>query len=128
MNRLSLRLLEDELAVWRLPPEAAAPPPPADAALWSVTKTSDELSVVSTAESAPGDATVEPGWRALVVVGPLSFSMTGVLASLSTALAEAGIPIFVISTFDTDYLLVKNEKVEHAINALQHAGHAVSRS
>jgi hypothetical protein len=128
MTKLCLRLLEGELAVWRLPPDAAVPLPPPGAPLWSVTRTADELSVVSVPAQAPSQAAVETGWRALAVVGPLSFSMTGVLASLSSALAEAAVPIFVISTFDTDYLLVKEANLERAINALEQAGHSLSGS
>ena len=126
--KLRLRLLEDELAVWRLPPDAAIPAPPADASLWSVTRTADELSVVSTEESAPSEATVEVGWCGLAVVGPLSFSMTGVLASLSSALARAGVPVFVMSTFETDYLLVKKTNLQRALDALEQAGHELART
>jgi len=122
---LRLRLLAGELAVWRLAPDAPVPPPPAGAPLWSATRTADELSVVSAPESAPPEAVVERGWRSLVVLGPLSFSTTGVLASLSAALASAGVSIFVVSTFDTDYLLVKEAQLQRAVESLRRAGHEV---
>lgn len=63
------------------------------------------------------------GWRCLEVGGPLPFELTGVLASLASPLAAAGVPIFAVSTFDTDYLLVPGEKLEAALAALGAAGH-----
>ena len=68
---------------------------------------------------------MERGWRALRVRGPLAFEVVGVVASVSTALAAAGVPLFVISTFDTDYVLVKAQSLERAISALRLAGHEV---
>jgi len=100
-------------------------------ALWSVTSTDDELSVF-------GDAAlfteallvaaekVEPGWRVLRVQGPLDFSLTGVLASLATPLAAAGVSIFAFSTFDTDYVLVRADALVAACAALTSAGHSVT--
>jgi hypothetical protein len=73
----------------------------------------------------PPDVTAERRWRALKVQGTLNFSLVGVLASLADVLAKAGISIFVISTYDTDYLLIKEEKLADAFNALQGAGHGV---
>ena len=66
----------------------------------------------------------DDGWRALRVAGQLDLTETGVLASLAAPLAEAGVPIFAISTHDTDYLLVKDEKLEDAVAALTAAGHS----
>jgi len=88
----------------------------------SVTRTPTEISIVC--EYPPDVCTkVESGWCALEIVGPLDFALTGVLASFATPLAAAGISIFAISTFDTDYLLVKKDRLE-AVNAkLSAAGH-----
>jgi hypothetical protein len=96
--------------------------------LHSIVRTDEELSVVCAAEDASSDAEVSRGWRALKVAGPLDFALTGVLASLAEPLSEAGISIFAISTFDTDYILVKEADLDRAVEVLSDAGHAVRRS
>lgn len=122
MRTLSLTLLPDRLAVCRLEPGAPLPQP-VPGNLWSVTRTADEVSVVLAEEAAGPGWRVEPGWRVFQVAGPLDFGLTGVVASLTQPLADAGIPVFVISTFDTDYLLVKEANLERAREALARAGH-----
>lgn len=92
----------------------------------SITRTADEISIVCAEGDEPEGAKVESGWRAFEVLGPLEFSMTGVLAAISVPLAEAGVPIFVVSTFGTDYFLVKEEGLARAISALEGVGHEVS--
>ena len=92
----------------------------------SVTRTPDEVSVVSLVDDVPEDAEVEAGWSCLKVAGPLAFELTGVLASLSGVLANAAIPIFVVSTFDTDYLLVRTQDLARAREALEADGHQVT--
>jgi uncharacterized protein len=113
-----LRVLEGRYAICRLPADAEVP-----ARFFSVTRTADELSVVCAEDAAPAGARCEGGWRVLQVAGPLEFSLTGVLAGIAAPLAEAGVSIFAISTFDTDYVLVKEEKLAQAIDALRRAGH-----
>lgn len=115
------------LAVCRLDPSEPAPAWVEDAAgpLVSVTRTAEELSVVVPEEAVPEQVRAEPGWRALSVRGPLDFSLTGVLASLAGPLAEAGIPIFVVSTYVTDWLLVRDDDLDGAVDALQRAGHDI---
>lgn len=95
----------------------------------SVTRTRDELSVVCEADAVRtlSPDSVETGWHLLQVEGPLAFSMTGVLASLSVPLAEAGVSLFAISTFDTDYLLVREGSLEKALDALTGAGFTILR-
>ena len=89
----------------------------------SVIRTDDELTIVCETESLPkGSDAHEDGWRALKVNGPLDFSLAGILAKISTALAEAGIPIFVLSTYETDYVLVKEDSLRAAIAALRDSG------
>jgi hypothetical protein len=88
-----------------------------------VTHTSDELSIVCEESRVPAGVRAEMGWAALKLQGPFPFAMTGVLTSFLQPLADAGIAIFVVSTFDTDYVLMKREKVEQAIEALGTAGH-----
>lgn len=121
-RRLELDLLPSSFAVCRLP---AGSPAPGWAAgeLCSVTRTATELSVVCAESLVPDGVRRQGGWRALAVRGPLAFEQTGVLAALASPLAEAGVPIFVLSTFDTDYLLVPGERLETAIEVLGAAGH-----
>jgi hypothetical protein len=84
----------------------------------SITRTPDELSIVCDQDAVPPDTEVEEDWRALVVPGPIPFEMTGVLSALTVPLAEAGIPIFAISTYDTDYVLVRAKNLERALHVL----------
>lgn len=85
---------------------------------FSITKTVDELSIVCSEVLVPRDVKAEKGWKGLKVEGPLDFSLTGILASLSLPLAEAKISIFAVSTFQTDYLLVKQENFQRATEIL----------
>jgi hypothetical protein len=116
-----LRLLDGELSILRLPPDAAPPswldlsPRP----LVSVTRTADELSIVCPSADVPHGVSCEAGWRAFTVEGKLEFSAIGVLAAILNPLAEAGISILSISTFDTDYVLVRTGVLEKAKAALR---------
>ncbi len=92
----------------------------------SVTRTADELSIVCPEEAVPPDTTVEEGWRALKVVGPIPFETTGVLAGIAAPLAAAGISIFAIATYDTDYVLVKADQLERALAALREPAQRIS--
>jgi hypothetical protein len=94
-------------------------------ALVSITRTTAELSVVCTQEDVPDGVRAERNWRCLMVEGPLDFSLTGVLAALLAPLAEAGVSIFALSTFDTDCLLIRAAQLDTAIAALSAAGHVV---
>src|SRR5688572_24954456 len=105
MHRLSLSVMPDRLAICRLPPDAALPAPPAGGGLWSVTRTAEEISLVLPDEERHPDWKAEPGWRALRVDGTLDFALTGILSSLAAPLAAAGVSLFAISTYDTDYVL-----------------------
>jgi hypothetical protein len=125
---VEIRLLNVRLSVCRLPPAAAVPPWAAEGGEFvSITRTTDELSIVCPEAAVPADVAHEPGWRALKVAGPLDFALVGILASIAGPLAQAGIPIFAVSTYDTDYVLVKNEYTEKAIRAVSDAGHTVVR-
>lgn len=92
----------------------------------SVTRTADELSIVCREAELPPDVPVETGWRCMGIQGVLDFSMVGVLAEISAILAASNISIFVISTYNTDYILVKEEKIHEAAALLTAAGHDVS--
>jgi uncharacterized protein len=122
---LRLVALPGDYAICRLEPGADAPAPPGEG-FFSVTRTDHETSVVCRAESAPAGVRSESPFAALRVAGTLDFSLTGVLAGLMGPVAEAGISVFAISTFDTDYLLVPRDSLESAAEALQRAGHEVS--
>lgn len=122
MRKLKLNLLSDEYAVWRLDPDAPAPSFD-DSTFWSVTRTPEELSIVSKAQSVPPDVSSEPGWRCIAVRGPLAFELTGVLSSMTEPLARAGVSVFAVSTFNTDYLLVKADQLDLARVTLEAAGH-----
>lgn len=122
---LDLTVVRDTLAVCRLPPGAPAPDWLAGD-IRSVSWSGGETSVVCAERCVPGDVVAERGWRAVVVRGPLAFGLTGVLVSIAQPLADAGISIFVISTYDTDYVLVKRESLDAAVRVLQAAGHRVA--
>jgi hypothetical protein len=126
-HRLRLVLLNGAFAVCRLAPDAPIPSWACGGSFASITRTAEELSVVCHEGAIPVGVQCERGWRCLRVVGTLDFSLVGVLASLVGPLAEAGVSVFVTSTFDTDYLLLKEEKLEAGVEALLRAGHAVER-
>ncbi len=124
----TLVVMPAELAVVRLPPDAHVPPwafTAAPGALWSMTRTDDELSLVRAAGAVPSDARAERDWRALRIAGTIDFALTGVLASVLGPLAEAGVSIFALSTYDTDYVLVRAHALDAAIDALRGAGHRI---
>jgi hypothetical protein len=116
-------VLPDTFAVCRLE-RGAARPEWARGVFVSVTATDDELSVVCPAGEVPAEVRAERDWRVLKIAGPFMFSTVGVLASLAAPLAQAGISLLTISTYDTDYLLVKSDAVERAVATLVTAGHA----
>lgn len=129
MKRVVIDLRPGEYVVARLDPDAEVPTALLDAAgLVSVTRTPDELSVVCPAEhtgTLPARAQTSAGWRLLTVRGPLEFTLTGIMAALSAALAAAGVALFALSTYDTDHLLVRSTDLDRAVRALREGGHQV---
>jgi hypothetical protein len=123
---IELRVLPGRLAVCRLEAGAAPPAWAMGGALWSVTGTADELSVVCGEERVPEGVRREAGWRALKVAGPLDFALTGVLSAIAAPLAAAGVSVFAVATFDTDYVLVREERLAEAVAALRAAGLSVA--
>lgn len=122
----TLTILPGRLAICRLSPDEAIPECPPSAKFWSVTRTPEELSIILPEESVPAGWKANRGWRSLKVQGPLDFDLTGVLASLTTPLASADVSIFAMSTFDTDYILVREEDLEKAKRVLRAHGHSLS--
>jgi hypothetical protein len=122
---LTLTILAKPLAICRLSPDTDVPEWAMIGEFVSITHTADELSIVCAEENVPSDVKADRGWRALKVEGPLDLALTGVLASLANPLAEARINIFAISTFDTDYLLVKGYNLAGACDVLRRAGQHV---
>ncbi len=122
---LTLELLPGQLAVCRLGADAPAPWWAAGA-ITSITRTPDELSVVCAEDSVPADVRAERGFLCFGVVGPLDFSATGILAALAAPLADAGVSIFVVSTFETDLLLVRNTLLSQTVDVLRAAGHRIT--
>ena len=123
---MKLIVLSEKFAVVRLEPFDAIPAWATDAPIFSVTRTPDELSIVCAASHVPAGVTAARGWRCLRVAGTLDFSLTGILASIAGPLANAGVSIFAISTYDTDYVLVPEHALAAAIAALTAAGHEVN--
>jgi len=122
---LTLDILQDELAVCRLPIDSPVPNWAWSGELTSITATDEELSLVCAADPVPRDVTHTAGWRGFKIRGPLDFGLVGILAGISVALAEAGVSIFAISTYDTDYILVRGNQLEAAVTALSTAGYEV---
>ncbi len=127
MHALTLDLLTVPLAVCRLQPGQTAPPCPSDAPFWSETRTPLETSLVVPEQHVEPQWRTERGWRALRVLGPLPLDQIGVLHALLTPLADAGVSVFALSTWDTDYVLVRATDLDRALTALAGDGHSVRR-
>ena len=124
--RLDLQLLPGRFAVCRLGPADPVPEwASAPGTLMVLARTAQELSIVCDQRVVPEGVRAERGFRALVVSGPLPFDAIGILASITGVLAAAAIPLLAISTFDTDYVLVRDERVDAASRVLRAAGHTV---
>jgi len=122
---LHLKLEPERFAVHRFAPQAEIPSQVFSTDFLAIVRTAEELSIVVPQEVPLSGQRVELDWRLLKVVGPLEFSLSGILAGLAAPLAEAQIPIFAISTYDTDYLLVKQAQIETAVRVLQARGYIV---
>jgi uncharacterized protein len=125
VTALDLDLAPGAYAICRLKAEEQVPEWATRGAFVSVTRTPTELSVVCAFDTVPRGTACEGPWRLLVVRGPLDFALTGILASMASPLADAGVSIFAISTHDTDYVLVPAADVDRAVEALRSAGHRV---
>lgn len=115
---LTMKLLNEKYGVCKLDKTDSIPKWAQKSDFFSITRTSDELSIVCSQDDIPDDIKCEKDWRILKIMGPLDFSLIGILASISTILAQKEISIFAISTYDTDYILVKKKDIDNAIAAL----------
>ena len=122
-TELQFRWLPGPYAVVRLTPDAAIPDWATKGDFTSITRTADEPSIVCPADSLPADIHSSHRWICFKLEGPFAFSQTGVLLSFIEPLSDNGIPIFAISTYDTDYVLIQEEFAGASINLLQQAGH-----
>ena len=128
MMTLTLKLIDEYFAIHSLPENSEIPTQVFNAPIYFIAKTYDETSIVLPQSVSLDSDEVESDWRALEVVGPLDFTLTGILSSISTVLANEKISIFAISTFDTDYILVKQATLQSAITALRANNYQVIQS
>ena len=124
---LALQVLRGTYTIYRLSPATSLPTEVLKSSFLSVTKTEEELSIVCDSSLILDAETSESGWSCIKVLGPLDFALTGILARLSGILAEADISIFALSTYDTDYILLKEEKLAAAIRVLCANGYLLDK-
>ena len=127
MKKLELSLLPHRYAVCQFHPDKHIPYWALLGDFVSLTRTHEELSIVCQQDNVPEDTAAERGWRCLQVQGAFDFTVAGVNASLAIPLAEADISVLAIATYATDYIFIKEENVEQALQVLQQAGHYVAR-
>jgi hypothetical protein len=124
-QKYTLRILPDRFAISRLSPDASIPEWATQGEFCSITRTMDELSIVCRQMSVPEGLPIESDWRAFQIVGKIPLELIGVISELSYLLANAEVSIFVISSYNTDYILVKQHQLEIASRALRFAGHTI---
>ena len=125
---LVIDVLAGLYAICRLAPDAPIPPWARGAELTAIACTPEEVSVVCAEERVPPGVRASTGWRVLKLRGPFDLAAVGVLAAVAEPLARAGVSIMAIATFDTDYVLVRDNQLSSAMEALGVAGHRVSRT
>jgi hypothetical protein len=118
--------LRDTFAIVRLAPSEATPRWPAGEFV-SITRTADELSIVCKESAVPVGSHADRGWQCLKLEGPMPLTTVGVAAQFTSVFAKAGVSVFLVSTFDTDYVLVKGDALDRAADALRGGGHSVRR-
>jgi uncharacterized protein len=123
--KLSLLVLDETFAICSLKRDSPLPDWATSSDFYSITRTYDELSIVCPQDKIPANVEINKNWRCLKVQGPLGFSITGILASISMPLSAEGVSVFVFSSYDTDHIMVKQYELEKAAEVLQKAGHTV---
>ncbi|MFW9779390.1 MAG: ACT domain-containing protein [Candidatus Heimdallarchaeota archaeon] len=125
--KFSLLVGKTRLAIFQLSPDATLPNFEDLSPFWSITKTENEISIIIKEEELDSNLKAERGWRYLKVNGPLEFNLYGILVSIANPLANQKISIFAISTFNTDYILIKEEDLDKAISVLRGEGFVVTK-
>jgi uncharacterized protein len=123
---LTLALLKSSYALCRLDPYAGVPTWASRGDFWSITRNSEEVSVLCPEDAIPANIESERGFRALQLTGPMSFNQTGILDSVVEPLSHAEIPILVVSAFDTNYVLLKQDVLNRAVAVLTESGHTIN--
>ena len=123
---LHLSLIKEKYGICTLPNSAPIPDWALNESLVSITSSEKELTIVCRQDIIPSQCKCDLDWRCFKVDGSFDLNQTGVISSLSSPLADAGISIYVISTYDTDYFMVKEENVEQAISVLSNSGHSIT--
>lgn len=124
-NKLSIKLLKEKYGVCRLNKNEAIPSWALQGDFYSITKTEDELSIVCLQDNIIENIKCEKDWRVLKIEGPLDFSLVGILSKISTLMANNSISIFAVSTYDTDYILIKEKDINRAIKVLNNDSYEV---
>lgn len=127
MNQLTIIVLPGEYAMCRMEPGSSFPSWALLSAFYTVSKSEHELSIVCEASLVPPSVECSKEWRLLKIAAILDLNLTGITAQFSTALANAGVNLCVIATYDTDYILVPQQKLATAIMALQEAGFVIQQ-
>ena len=117
--------MQGDYAICKLDPEMESPDWAACGEFYSISRSADELSIICLHEQIPPKVPHDPGWRLLKIAGPFDFDEIGVLASITTPLAAARISLLTVSTYDTDYVLIKDTNYSLALETLESAGHHI---
>ncbi len=125
INPLVLSVIKDTFVVCRFDSFNQIPESILQSHFYSITRTADELSIVCPQDFFPKEGKCEANWKCFKIHGPLDFTQTGIISSMTGPLAEAGISVFAFSTYDTDYIMVKDHDLEKAKHTLQQSGHEV---
>jgi hypothetical protein len=125
-RQLKLSLLKDKYAICTLPNDTPIPDWALTQSLISITRTGKELTIVCRMDSIPSELQSDLNWRCFRIDGSFDLNQIGVISSISSPLADAGISIYVISTYDTDYFLVQDKNVEQTISTLSNSGHSIT--
>jgi hypothetical protein len=126
-RRLQLTLLKEMFGICRYENTAPIPDWASDAPMCSITRTKKELTIVCPQNIIPAESDCSGQWRCFRIDGSFELDETGVIASVSVPLAEAGISIYVVSTYDTDYFLIRDCAIENAIAVLTDMGHKITQ-
>ena len=119
-----LKILKGEYTIHRFEVNEMVIPEILDDSFYSFTKSDDEISIVCNSEIVMNDSRQEPGWKIIKLIGPFDFTEVGIIAAITKTLADKQIGVFVVSTFDTDFVLIKEENLENSVEALKQAGYS----